>query len=204
MVVGLRQGLKELGYVEGRDVILEIRAGQGRYETALESARELASKGVRLFVSAGTVATQAVKESAGNLPIVFTQVGEPVAAGFVQSLARPGGNMTGFSHLLPETTGKRLEMLLGNYLDLKSRSPLERLAGHLLTLAGTDKGPARIALTYPRTVMAAAIGIAPENLSRAFARLASSGVHSEGNAIVVEDLAVLKAIRQGKKELFDV
>ncbi|TAN56791.1 MAG: Crp/Fnr family transcriptional regulator [Rhodospirillales bacterium] len=96
-----------------------------------------------------------------------------------------------------KSAGKRLEMLLGNYLDLKSRSPLERLAGHLLSLAGTDKGPARILLGYPRTVLAAAIGIAPENLSRAFARLASSGVHSEGNAIIIEDLAVLKQIRQG-------
>jgi putative ABC transport system substrate-binding protein len=111
VVIGLRQGLKEHGYIEGRDVMLEVRAGQGRYETALEAARELASKRVRLFVSAGTMATKAVREAARDLPIVFTQVGEPVAAGFVQSLTRPGRNMTGFSHLLPETTGKRLEVL---------------------------------------------------------------------------------------------
>jgi putative ABC transport system substrate-binding protein len=100
-----------LRYAEGRDVILEIRSGQGRYETALAAAQELAKLPVDLFVAAGTVATQAVKEAAGDLPIVFTQVGEPVAAGFVQSLARPGRNITGFSHLLPATTGKRLELL---------------------------------------------------------------------------------------------
>ncbi|MGH8700117.1 MAG: ABC transporter substrate binding protein, partial [Burkholderiales bacterium] len=111
VVVGLRQGLKDLGYVEGRDVVLEIRAGRGQYSTALEATRELVKAQVHIFVSAGTVATKAVKEAAGNLPIVFTQVGEPVAAGFVKSLPRPGGNMTGFSHLLPETTGKRLELL---------------------------------------------------------------------------------------------
>ena len=64
-----------------------------------------------MFVSAGTVAIKAVQAAAGDIPIVFTQVGEPVAAGFVKSLARPGGNMTGFSHLLSDTTGKRLEIL---------------------------------------------------------------------------------------------
>lgn len=111
VVVGLRQGFQELRYAEGRDVILEIRSGQGRYETALAAAQELAKLPVHLFVVAGTVATQAVKEAAGDLPIVFTQVGEPVAAGFVQSLAQPGRNITGFSHLLPATTGKRLELL---------------------------------------------------------------------------------------------
>ena len=111
VVIGLRQGLKELGYVEGRDVVLAIRAGRGQYSTALEAARDLVKAQVRIFVSAGTIATQAVKEAAGNLPVVFTQVGEPVSAGFVKNMRQPGGNLTGFSHLLPETTGKRLELL---------------------------------------------------------------------------------------------
>jgi putative ABC transport system substrate-binding protein len=111
VVVGLRLGLKDLGYTAGLDVVLEVRAGQGRYETALEAAQELVKLPVHIFVSAGTVATRAVKEAGGDLPIVFTQVGEPVTAGFVQSLAQPRGNLTGFSHLLPATTGKRLELL---------------------------------------------------------------------------------------------
>ena len=111
VVVGLRQGLKDLGYVEGRDVVLEIRAGRGQYLTALEATRELVKEQVHVFVSAGTLATKAVKEAAGNVPVVFTQVGEPIAAGFAKSLPRPGGNLTGFSHLLADTTGKRLELL---------------------------------------------------------------------------------------------
>lgn len=111
VVIGLRQGLKENGYVEGRDFVLEIRAGKGRSVNALKASRELASSQVDLFVSAGTGATRAVKKRVGGLPIVFTQVGNPVGAGFVQNFTRPGGNMTGFSHLLPETTGKRLELL---------------------------------------------------------------------------------------------
>ncbi|MGH2404454.1 MAG: ABC transporter substrate-binding protein, partial [bacterium] len=111
VVIGLRQGFRDLGYVEGRDLILEIRTTQGRYDVALDAARELVKGGVHILVSAGTVGTRAAKAAAGGLPVVFTQVGEPVEAGFVQSLARPGGNMTGFSTLLPQTTGKRLELL---------------------------------------------------------------------------------------------
>jgi CRP-like cAMP-binding protein len=94
--------------------------------------------------------------------------------------------------------GKRLDLLLGSYLELKGLTPLERLAKHLLELAGTDKGPARIALPYQRTVLAAAIGIAPENLSRAFARLTGFGVQSEGNVITIEELSRLKGIHQTK------
>jgi putative tryptophan/tyrosine transport system substrate-binding protein len=111
VVLGLRQGFAELGYAEGRDLILEIRAGQGRAEAASEAARELVNGQVHVLVSAGTVATQAARDAAGDLPIVFTQVGDPVAAGFVRGLAHPGGTLTGFSHLLPATTGKRLELL---------------------------------------------------------------------------------------------
>ncbi|MGH2404090.1 MAG: ABC transporter substrate-binding protein [bacterium] len=111
LVVGLRLGFRDLGYVDGRDVILKVRASGGRYETAVHAVRNLAGERVHVLVTAGTVATRAAKEAAGSLPIVFTQVGEPVAAGFVQSLAQPGGNMTGFSTLLPAATGKRLQLL---------------------------------------------------------------------------------------------
>lgn len=111
LVVGLRLGFRDLGYVEGRDVILKVRASGGRYETAIHAVRDLASEGVHVVVTWGTIAARAAKEAAGSLPIVFTQVGDPVAAGFVRSLARPGGNMTGFSTLAAEATGKRLQLL---------------------------------------------------------------------------------------------
>ena len=111
VVVGLRQGLKELRYVEGQDILLEVHAARSDYAAAVAAAQRLAQTGTQILVSAGTLATKAAKEGGGNLPIVFTQVGEPVAAGFVKSLSRPGGNMTGLSHLLPEATGKRLELL---------------------------------------------------------------------------------------------
>lgn len=112
VVVGLRVGLSELGYTEGRDIVLEIRSGPGDYETALKATRELNDLNVAVLVSAGTVATQAAKDAAGDIPVVFTQVGEPIAASFVETFRRPGGRMTGFTHLLPEATGKRLQLLL--------------------------------------------------------------------------------------------
>ena len=111
VVVGLREGLKDLGYVEGNDFVLEIRAARSDYATALASSQQLVKSQAQVLVSAGTLATKAAKEGGGAVPIVFTQVGEPVAAGFVKTLLRPGGNMTGFSHLLTENTGKRLELL---------------------------------------------------------------------------------------------
>jgi putative tryptophan/tyrosine transport system substrate-binding protein len=111
VVIGLRRGLGELGYAEGQDLLLEVRSGSGQPEAARAAARELVNARVRVLVSAGTVATQAAQEAADDLPIIFTQVGDPVGAGFVQGLARPGGNLTGFSHLLPAATGKRLELL---------------------------------------------------------------------------------------------
>lgn len=111
VVVGLRQGLKDLGYVEGKDIVLEIHAARSDYATALASTQQLVKSRAQILVSAGTLATKAAKEGGGALPIVFTQVGEPIAAGFVKSLLQPGGNITGFSHLLTENTGKRLELL---------------------------------------------------------------------------------------------
>lgn len=113
VVTGVRQGLRELNYVEGRDVILHIRAGRGQYSSALDSAHELVKDvGVHILVSAGTLATRAAREAAGEkVPVIFTQVGDPVAEGFVASFPKPGRNLTGFSHLLVDTTGKRLELL---------------------------------------------------------------------------------------------
>lgn len=111
VVIGLRDGLKGLGYVEGKDFILDIRASRGSYDAAVTATEELVKKRVHVLVSAGTLASKAVHAAGGTVPVVFTQVGEPVAAGFVKTLQRPGGSMTGFAHLLAETTGKRLELL---------------------------------------------------------------------------------------------
>ncbi|CAA6606292.1 Transcriptional regulator, Crp/Fnr family [Rhodospirillaceae bacterium LM-1] len=115
-----------------------------------------------------------------------------------QLLAKRLSEQPAIAMAMLKRAGKRLELLLDSYLDLKALSPLERLARHLLDLADAERGPARILLPYPRTVLAAAIGIAPENLSRAFARLAAIGVHSEGSIIVIEELSRLKDLPKTK------
>jgi CRP-like cAMP-binding protein len=99
---------------------------------------------------------------------------------------------------LLKQAGKRLDLLVSNYLDLKGLTPIQRLARHLLDLAGTDGANARIVLPYSRAVLAAAIGIAPENLSRAFARLAQIGVTGDGAAIEIASLEKLKDVARGK------
>lgn len=116
-----------------------------------------------------------------------------------QRLAKRLGAEPAMAMAMLKRAGKRLQFLVDSYLELKGLTPIERLSRHLLELAGTDKGPVRIQLPYSRSVLAAAIGIAPENLSRALARLADKGVGSDGGTIVIEDLAKLKpASRKGK------
>jgi putative tryptophan/tyrosine transport system substrate-binding protein len=106
-----RQGLRELGYVEGKNIVIEWRYGQEKPDRVSELAAELARLKVDVIVSGGNSATQAVKKATNTIPILMTQSSDPVASGFVASLARPGGNVTGLSTLAPEISGKRLELL---------------------------------------------------------------------------------------------
>jgi len=106
-----RQGLRELGYVEGQNVLIEYRNLAGVVERAPALAAELVSLQVNVLVVGGAVAAQAARAAAPSVPIVFAQVGDPVAAGLVASLARPGGNVTGLSNLAPGLGSKQLELL---------------------------------------------------------------------------------------------
>jgi putative tryptophan/tyrosine transport system substrate-binding protein len=106
-----RQGLRELGYVEGKNIVIEWRSGEGKRELGPALAGELARLKVDVIVTVGSGDTRAAKEATATIPIVMIQAGDPVGAGFVASLARPGGNITGLSNLRPELSGKRLELL---------------------------------------------------------------------------------------------
>src|SRR5438128_12448690 len=110
-VEAFRQGLRELGYVEGKNIVVEYRWAEGKIERLPDLATELVRLKVDVIVSGGNSATQAAKKATNTIPIVMTQVSDPVASGFVASLARPGGNITGLSTLAPEISGKRLELL---------------------------------------------------------------------------------------------
>ena len=107
-----RQGLRDLGYVEGRNLVIEYRDAEGKPERLPALAAELVALKVDVIVATGgTLAAVAAKQATRTLPIVFTVAADPVTDGLVTSLARPGGNVTGLSLLAPELVGKCLEQL---------------------------------------------------------------------------------------------
>jgi putative ABC transport system substrate-binding protein len=110
-VEGLKTGLRELGVEEGRDVAFDIRFSLGDNEALRTSAQAFASAGVDLIFTISDAATRSAQVATSTIPIVFTLVRDPVAASFVDSLAAPGGNLTGVSGLTAELAGKRLEIL---------------------------------------------------------------------------------------------
>jgi putative ABC transport system substrate-binding protein len=106
-----RQGLHDLGYVEGKNIVIEWRSSEGKADRLPALAAELVRLKVDVIVTAGPSPTRAAKEATSTIPIVMTNEGDPVGTGFVASLARPGGNVTGLSTVTPELSGKRLELL---------------------------------------------------------------------------------------------
>jgi putative tryptophan/tyrosine transport system substrate-binding protein len=110
-IEAFRQGLRELGHVEGRNIDIEFRWAEGHYDRLPALAAELVRLKVNVIVAAGPNAIQAAKQATETIPIVMAAVVDPVATGFVASLARPGANITGISNMLPEMVGKQLELL---------------------------------------------------------------------------------------------
>ncbi|HKR60105.1 MAG TPA: ABC transporter substrate-binding protein [Pyrinomonadaceae bacterium] len=108
---GFRQGLNELGYVEGQNIFIERRFAKGNRERLSQLAAELVDNRVNLILTAGTAQAQAIRQASTTIPIVLAISGDPVAIGLAASLARPGGNVTGLSMISPELSGKRLELL---------------------------------------------------------------------------------------------
>ena len=106
-----RRGLRELGYVEGKNIVIEWRHAEGKLDRLPALVAELVRLKVDVIVSSGSVTTRPAKEATVTIPIVMTQDPDPIGNGFVASLARPGGNITGLSNLNRELSGKRLELL---------------------------------------------------------------------------------------------
>src|SRR5882724_7303487 len=110
-IEAFRQGLRELGYVEGKNIVIELRSAEGKLDRVPALAAEVVRLKVDVIVTGGGTDTRAAKEATNTIPIVMAQDSDPVESGFVASLARPGGNITGLSTLAPEVSGKRLELL---------------------------------------------------------------------------------------------
>jgi len=129
-----RQGLRELGYVEGKNIVIEWRSADGKVDRIPALSAELVQFKVEIIVTGGGAVTRPVKEVTSTIPIVMAQDTDPVGNGFVASLARPGGNITGLSTLAPELSGKRVEIL---------REVVPKLSRVAVFATSTDPGNAQ-------------------------------------------------------------
>ncbi len=166
-----RQGLRELGYVEGKNIVIEWRSAEGKADRLPALTAELVRLKVDVIVTSGPSTTRAASEATKTIPIVMAQDSDPVGNGFVASLARPGGNITGLSNFSSEISGKRLELL-------KETVPrLSRLA-----LLGTSTEPGNPQAVREAELAAGAFGVriqyldvpGPKDIKTAF-RAASKG-----------------------------
>jgi putative ABC transport system substrate-binding protein len=110
-VEAFQQGLRELGYIDAKNIVIEWRFADGRLDRLRDLAAELTRLKAEVIVTAGSEATRAMKQATTTIPVVMTQDSDPVGSGFVAGLARPGGNITGLSSHAAELSGKRLELL---------------------------------------------------------------------------------------------
>jgi ABC-type uncharacterized transport system substrate-binding protein len=110
-IEAFRQGLHELGYAEGKNIVIEYRYAEGKLDRLPAFAADLVRLKVDVIVAGSPQATRSAKQATSTIPIVMAFDDDPVGSGFVASLARPGGNITGLSTLFPEMSGKQLELL---------------------------------------------------------------------------------------------
>jgi len=129
-----RKGLRDLGYIDGKTIVLDFRFAKGNMDALSGLAAELVRSNVDVIVTGGTTAAEVLKAQTRTIPIVMAIVGDPVASGLADSLARPGGNATGFSIVSPELGAKRLQLLKeiepkvsSVAVLLNSKNPLSRL-----------------------------------------------------------------------------
>jgi putative ABC transport system substrate-binding protein len=159
-----RQGLRELGYVEGQNIAIEWRFAQGKPDQVPRNTADLVRLKVDVIVTGGSTDTRAARAATSTIPIVMTNESDPVGNGLVASLARPGGNITGLTTLSAELSGKRLELL---------KETIPRLS-HVVALHGP--GPERSATLKETQVAARSLGLKfhsqdvkePDDLNRAF------------------------------------
>lgn len=184
-----RQGLRDLGYTEGRTVALEPRWADGHHERLPELVRELVRLKVDVIVAAATPASLAAKAGAGSIPIVIVAVSDPVRIGLASSFDRPGGNLTGVSLLTPELSGKRLQLLV----ELLGKSPLVATLSnpanrsHVVFAEETKKAAEQL-----RVQIQPLHATNAEEIERAFQQASAQGA----NALIVFDDPVIWSLRK--------
>ena len=166
-----RQGLRELGYVEGQNIAIEYRWGGGSASDHDALARELVCLKVDVIVAIASPSTRAAKQATGTIPVVMVDVGDPVAFGFVPSLARPGGNVTGLSAALTESYPKGLQLLKEVIPNLARAGSFDEPT-HPAVAAGWNRVIDRAVQTLGVTLQRYNV-LEPADLKRAFAAMSS-------------------------------
>ena len=152
-IEAFRSGLRDLGYVEGKNIVVEWRFADGKLDRLPVQAAELVRLKLEIIVSAGSTPTRASRAATSTIPIVMSNDNDPVGDGFVASLARPGGNITGLSNFAPELSGKRLEIL---------REVIPKLSR--VAVLGTSTNPAYAQVIREVELAAKAFGVKLQNL----------------------------------------
>jgi putative ABC transport system substrate-binding protein len=170
-----RQGLREFGWIEGRNVGIEYRFAEGKQDLLPALAVELVRSGVELIVAEGTPATQALKSATRTIPVVMATSGDPVRSGFVASLARPGGNITGLTLLAPDLSAKRLQLLKEIVPSLSRVALLSNAANPAsrFTLEDTQAAARALGVEFHSLQVRA-----PDDFADAFVAIGGTGAHA--------------------------
>jgi putative ABC transport system substrate-binding protein len=185
-----RRGLRELGYIEGQNLVIEYRSADGRPERFLDLATELVRLPVDLILTRGTPAALAAKQATqGTIPVVITGAGDPVGSGLVASIAHPGGNVTGLSALTTELYAKRVELLKELMPQLTRLAGLFNMSNPVLPSQWTEVEMA----ARPLGVQSQLLDVrTPEEIGRAF----NAAIQERADALVVAIEALTQANRR--------
>jgi putative tryptophan/tyrosine transport system substrate-binding protein len=193
----LRQGLRELGYMEGKNILVELRSAEGKTERFPNLVAELLQLNVDVLVSTSSVAVRAAKQASKRTPIVMVLNQDPVATGIVDSLARPGGNVTGLTLLTRDLSGKRLELLkelvptisrVGILLDSDSPTAASELKGYEAAVAALKVQLQSLEVRGPNPDFPAAFAAAAKGRMSALIAVRTSLINLNSKRIA--DLAI--------------
>jgi putative ABC transport system substrate-binding protein len=185
LVEAFRQGLRELGYTEGKNIVIEWRAAEEKFDRLPDLAAELVGLRVDVIFAAAAPSITAASQATKIIPIVFEMLADPVSAGFVSSLAKPGGNLTGLAGLAPELSGKRLELL---------KEIVPRL--HRVAILGNPSNPNFRSVLKETETAASGLGLQlqvlqvkePVNLQSAFAAMTKA--RAEALSVIPDPMLV--------------
>jgi putative tryptophan/tyrosine transport system substrate-binding protein len=174
MVDAFREGMRERGYIEGHNLSIDVRWPRGTFEQDPAVAAELANATVDVIVAWSTPAVIAARRATAVIPIVMVSVGDPVGSGFIASLARPGGNITGFSNISADLSAKLVELFVELVPDIRRVGVVSNIYNPNVGLQLRQTEEAVRKLSLQSHVIEAHT---PEEYERAFARLSAEKVH---------------------------